>query len=465
MKSTFEKKSTEAVFRCALDAAEWDAALDKAYNRTKNRYKIPGFRPGKATRRMIEMHYGQGVFFDAAVDDAINDAYRDQLAAHPELNVFGTPDVSFEKAEEGEAFAFTITVTLYPEVKLGAYTGIKLPKIEYNVSDEDVNASIEHDLKHAARFVEVDRAAKLGDTVNIDYVGTVDGVEFDGGKADKYDLKLGGGAFIPGFEDGLVGVKKGDVRDVNVTFPEEYHAENLKGKPAVFKVTVNEVRAEEVPELNDEFVKDHYTEYDSVDAYKAGVRKNLEDAAKDRTRSERIDAAMNAIAEASECEVPHKMIHAEIDRLYHEFEHQLSHYGISPEDYLKYNNSSVEKFRSERHDVAEKNVKLRRIMRAIIDAEKIEATDEEVAAKLADDVTKENYEHIAKHNGGDVDEYVKSDIITDKFFDFIVSHNEFVLDKDEKAEGETKEKKEAPAKKPAAKKPATKAKKADGDKA
>ena len=458
MKSTFEKKPAEAVFRCALDNAEWEAEIDKAYNRTKNRYKVPGFRPGKAPRRMIEMHYGQGVFFDAAVDEAINNAYREQLAAHPELNVFGSPDVSFEKAEEGEAFAFTITVTLYPEVKLGAYTGIKLPKIEYNVSDEDVENSIAQDLKRASRLVQVDRAAEKGDTVNIDYVGTVDGVEFDGGKADKYDLKLGGGAFIPGFEDGLVGAKKGEVRDVNVTFPEEYHAENLKGKAAVFKVTVNEVSTEEVPELNDEFVKEHYNDkYDGVDAYKADVRKNLEAAAADRQRSERIDAAMNAIAEASECEIPHKIIHAEIDRLYHEFEHQLSHYGISAEDYLKYNKSSIEQFRTERHDQAERNVKMRQIMRAIIDAEKIEATDADVEAKFADESVKARYENAAKAHGGDAAEYAKSDIVTDKFFDFIIAKNEYVLDK---AEEKTEEK--PTAKKPAAKK--SEGEKADGDK-
>ncbi len=306
----------------------------------------------------------------------------------------------------------------------------------------------------------------MGDTVNIDYVGTVDGVEFDGGKAEKYDLKLGGGAFIPGFEDGLVGAKKGETRDVNVTFPEEYHAENLKGKPAVFKVTVNDVRAEEVPELNDEFVKEHYTQYDSVDAYKAAVKENLEKAAAERTRGERIDAAMNAIADASECEVPHKIIHAEIDRLYNEFAHQLSHYGISPEDYLKYNKSSVEQFRSERHDQAERNVKMRQIMRAIIDAEKIEATDADVEAKFADEKVKANYEHEAQHHGGDAVEYAKNDIITDKFFDFIISKNEFVLDKaEEKPADDNKadaEKKPATAKKTAAKKTAAKtAKKSD----
>ncbi len=271
MKSTFEKNLNEAVFREALNNEEWNAEIENAYNRTKGKYKVPGFRPGKAPRRFIEMHYGAGVFFDAAVDMCINRVYREELNKHPELEVFGQPEVSFEKAEEGEAFAFTFKVTLYPEVKLGDYKGIKLPKIEYNVSDEDVDTRIKADLAQAARNVSKDGAAANGDITVIDYVGTVDGVEFEGGKAEKYELKLGSGSFIPGFEDGLVGAVKGEERDVKVKFPDEYHAENLKGKDAVFHVKVNDVMTEEIPELTDEFVKDR-GRYETVAEYKAGIR-------------------------------------------------------------------------------------------------------------------------------------------------------------------------------------------------
>ena len=455
MKSTFEKKEGEALFKCSLDKAEWEQELNNAYERTKKRYKIPGFRPGKAPRRFIEMHYGAGVFFDAAVDACIQRAYTEQMNAHPELNTFGSPDVSFEKPEGDDAFAFAMKVTLYPEAKLGEYKGIKLPKIEYNVSDEDVEAQIEHDLHHASRHVKVDRAAELGDTVTIDYVGTVDGVEFEGGKANGYELKLGSNTFIPGFEDGLVGAKEGEERDVKVKFPDEYHAEELKGKNAVFHVTVHEVRAEEVPELNDEFVKEH-TKYETVDEYKVGLRADLEKAAKMRERNERIDAVMKAVTDNATCVVPHKIIHAEIDRMYDEMAHQLSAYGISPEDYLKYNKSSVQQFREERHEPAERNVKMRQVMRAIIEAEKLEVTDEEAEAKLAsDERLKANCEAEAKAHGGDAVEYAKNEILTDKFFDLLLTSNEFVLEgeaKEEKAEKVEK----APAKKPAAKKPAAK---------
>ncbi len=463
MKSTFEKKETEAVFKCSLDKTEWDRELNNAYERTKKRYKVPGFRPGKAPRRFIEMHYGQGVFFDAAVDACIQNAYTEQMNAHPELNTFGSPDVSFEKPEGDDAFAFSMTVTLYPEAKLGEYKGIKLPKIEYNVSDDDLEKQIEQDLHHASRHVKVDREAATGDTVTIDYVGTVDGVEFDGGKAENYELKLGSNTFIPGFEDQLVGVKEGEERDVKVKFPDEYHAEELKGKDAVFHVTVHEVRAEEVPELNEEFVKEH-TKYESVDEYRTGLRADLEKAAKMRERNERIDAVMKAVTDNATCNVPHKIIHAEIDRMYDEMAHQLSMYGINPEDYLKYNKSSVRQFREERHDAAERNVKMRQVMRAIIDAEKLDVTDEEATAKLeSDERLKANCEAEAKEHGGKAEDYAKNEILTDKFFDFLLAQNEFVLDK-----AETEEKPEAAkktttaAKKPAAKK--TTAKKTETDK-
>ena len=349
-----------------------------------------------------------------------------------------------------------MTVTLYPEAKLGDYKGIKLPKIEYNVTDADVEKHIQDDLRRASRLVKVERAAENGDTVNIDYVGTVDGVEFDGGKGEGYDLKLGSNSFIPGFEDQLVGIKADEERDVNVTFPEEYHAAELKGKAAVFRVKAHEVRAEEMPELNDEFVKERYTDYDGVEAYKAGVRDNLAKAAAERTRSERIDAVMKAVSDKAVCEIPEKIVDAEVDRMYHEFEHQLSHYGISPEDYLKYSNSSVEQFRSERREPAAANVKMRLVMRAIIDAEKIDVTEEEVKAKLAaDERLRAACEHEAHHHGGEAAEYAHNDVLTDKFFDFMLANNSFT--EAVKTDGATEEKKPA-AKKTAAKKPATEAK-------
>ncbi len=456
MKSTFEKNLNEAVFREALNNEEWNAEIENAYNRTKGKYKVPGFRPGKAPRRFIEMHYGAGVFFDAAVDMCINRVYREELNKHPELEVFGQPEVSFEKAEEGEAFAFTFKVTLYPEVKLGDYKGIKLPKIEYNVSDEDVATRIKADLAQASRNVSKDGAAANGDITVIDYVGTVDGVEFEGGKAEKYELKLGSGSFIPGFEDGLIGVVKGEERDVKVKFPDEYHAENLKGKDAVFHVKVNDVMTEEIPELTDEFVKDR-GRYETVAEYKAGIREALEVSAKSRERNERVDAVMKAVTEKAECTVPEKIIAAEVERMYAEFEHQMSHYGISPEDYLKYNNSSPAQFREERKEPAERNIKMRQVMKAIIAAENIEVSQDEVKQKLRDPNVRAELEHAAKHNGGDAEEYAYNDLLTDKFFDFLLSNNEFTLEAEKTDDAEKKPAAKKPAaKKPAAKKPAAK---------
>lgn len=451
MKTTFDKKQNEATFREALDAKEWEAELENAYNRTKGRYKVAGFRPGKAPRKFIEMHYGPGVFFDAAVDLCINRVYHEELEKHPELEVFGQPEVSFEKAEEGEAFAFTMKVTLYPEVKLGDYKGIKLPKIEYNVSDEDVDGRIKLELNQASRTVPSDKPAEDGNIAVIDYVGTVDGVEFEGGKAENYELKLGSNTFIPGFETGLIGAAKGEERDVKVKFPEEYHAENLKGKDAVFHVKVNDVLREDVPELTDEWVKER-GRYESVEEYKAGTRTSLEANAKNRERNDRIDAAMKAITDNAECVVAEEIIKAEVERMYADFEHQMSHYGIKPEDYLKYNNSSPEQFRAERKEPAERNVKMRRVMRAIIDAEKLEADEAEVKAKLRDPQYRAELEHEVHHNGGSVEEYAYNDILTNKFFDFLLENNEFTEEKPAEEKSEKPAAKKTAAKKPAAKK-------------
>lgn len=455
MKSTFEKKESTAVFKIALDDAEWNTEIENAYNRTKKRYKVPGFRPGKAPRRFIEMHYGSGVFFDAAVDLCINRIYSEEIAKHPELHIFGSPDVSFEKPEKGEAFAFSMTVTLYPEAKLGDYKGIKLAKIEYNVSDADVEDRIQADIKHAARNVKVERPAQNGDVTVIDYVGTVDGTEFAGGKAENHELKLGSGAFIPGFEDQLVGASAGEERDVKVKFPDEYHAEELKGKDAVFHVKVNEVRAEELPELNDEFVKEH-TKYETVDEYKTGLKADLEKAAKERERNDRIDAAMKAVTDNAECNIGDKLVTAEVERMFSDFEHQLSHYGMKAEDYLKYSNSSVAQFKAERREAAERNIKMRQVMRAIIDAEKLEVTDAEVEEKLKDENVRRGFEHEAEHIGADVNELVKNEMLTDKFFDFLIGANEFVLDEVKENKEENVEKKDGAAEKPAKKTPAKK---------
>lgn len=458
MKSTFDKKQNEATFRVALDAAEWEAELENAYNRTKGKYKVAGFRPGKAPRKLIEMHYGPGVFFDAAVDLCINRAYREELGKHPELEVFGQPEVAFEKAEEGESFAFTMKVVLYPEVKLGEYKGIKLPKIEYNVTDEDVDARIKLELNQASRTVPSEKPAADGDITVIDYVGTVDGAEFEGGKAESYELKLGSNTFIPGFEAGLVGAVKGEERDVKVKFPDEYHAENLKGKDAVFHVKVNDVLCEEVPELTDEWVKER-GRYESVEEYKNATRLALEKNAESRTRNDRIDAVMKAVTEKAECNVAEEIVKAEVERMYADFEHQMSHYGIKPEDYLKYNNSSPEQFRAERKEQAERNVKMRQVMRAIIKAENIEVSEDEVKAKLRDPNVLAELTHEAQHNGGSAEEYAYNDMLTDKFFEFLLNNNEFVLDKEESESDKKPAEKTAKtaggtgaAKKPAAKK-------------
>ncbi|MDE5593787.1 MAG: trigger factor, partial [Clostridiales bacterium] len=269
-------------------------------------------------------------------------------------------------------------------------------------------------------------------------------------------LKLVSGSFIPGFEDGLVGAVKGEERDVKVKFPDDYHAENLKGKDAVFHVKVNDVLVEEVPELTEDWVKER-GRYDSVEAFKAGIRSNLEAAATDRQRNARIDAVMRQVTDNAECDIPEAIVNAEVDRMYHEFEHQMAAYGIKPEDYLKYSNSSVEQFRADRKEPAARNVKMRQVMRAVIKAEGLDVSEEEVKQKLRDPSVRAELEHVVHHNGGTVEEYAYNDMLTDKFFEFLLNSNEFVLE-----ESETKTEEKPAAKKPAAKK--TTAKKPAADK-
>lgn len=459
METKLNVENSEAKFEFSFNKEDWEQQLNAAYERTKGKYKVPGFRPGHATRKIIELHYGPMAFFDEAMDGAMNFAYGSALDAHPELNTYGQPKVELGKTDEDTPFAFTATVALIPEPELGAYTGLKLLKHEHKVTDEAVKLAIDAELKKAARIVTATRPAQDKDTVNIDYVGSVDGVEFEGGKAEKQDLVLGSNTFIPGFEAQLVGKSAGEECDVNVKFPDDYHAENLKGKDAVFKVKVNEVKFEEVPELNDEFVADH-SEVKTVDEYKANIRKGLETQAERSQKNERFDEAIKAATANAKVTVPAALVDGELDEMLEELEHNISHYapGIKIEDYLKYNGMTVEDFRKDRRETAENQAKTRLVLRAIIAKEKLDATEDDMKAKvkaIAEQAGKsvEEYEKLIEKNKGQIYNYFANEIVMDKLSDLMLTKNEFVLD--EPVE-------EKPAKKPAAKKAA--ADKADGEK-
>lgn len=409
-----------------FDGEEWKEAINKAYLKTRGRYVVNGFRKGKAPKNVIENAYGKGVFYE----DALNLLFSENYGAVIEKNekkftVVGDPDVSVEALSD-DGVTLVAVVPVKPEVKISAYKGIKIKEFAYTVKDEEIDAEIERLLDRNARKVDVtDRAAQNGDIANIDFVGTVDGVKFDGGEAEGFDLTLGSGQFIPGFEDQVVGMNIGETKDVNVTFPENYQAEALKGKPAVFSVKLNSLQGKELPELNDEFIKDA-TGSESVEAYKAKTKERLQKQADKRATDATENSILEAIAANTEAEIPQAMIDREIDSLIQKFEYQLMYQGLKLQDYLDFLKVTMSDFRKNYEEQAKKNVLHQLIISQIIKDEKIEATDEEVDAKVAEQaksVEKETEEYKKNMDPRQFD-YIRSDIIITKLFDMLKANNE-----------------------------------------
>ncbi|MBR6281158.1 MAG: trigger factor, partial [Lachnospiraceae bacterium] len=317
-----------------VDADQVEKALNTAYNRQKNRISIPGFRKGKVPRNMIEKMYGAEVFYEDAADILVRQEYPNAYD-ESELDIVSQPDIEVVQIEKGKEFIFTATVALKPEVTLGKYNGITVTKIDCSVSDEEVENEIKNQLSTNARTVVVDRAAENGDTVKIDFAGSIDGVAFEGGTSENYSLELGSHSFIDTFEDQLVGKKAGDEVDVNVTFPEDYQAEDLAGKPALFKVKIHEVTAKEVPELDDEYVQD-ISEFDTVDAYKEDVKKNIADRKEAQARRTKEEEAIAKIVDKSKMDIPDAMIDTQVNSMINEYANNMRQSGLSFEQYLQF---------------------------------------------------------------------------------------------------------------------------------
>ena len=409
-----------------FDGEEWKAAQNSAYLKTRGRYKVNGFRPGKAPKNVIENVYGKGVFMEDALNLLFSENYGTILDKEAEkFTVVGEPEVSIDKLED-DGVTLVAIAPVKPEVKISAYKGIKIKEFAYTVKDEEVDAEIERLLERNARKVPVEgRAAENGDIVNIDFVGTVDGVKFDGGEAEGFDLTLGSGQFIPGIEDQVVGMNIGEKKDVNVTFPENYQAENLKGKPAVFAVTLNGIQGKEKPELTDAFIKEA-TGSETIEAYKAKTLEKLQKQAERRANDATENSILEAIAANTEAEIPQAMIEREIDGLVQKFEYQLMYQGLKLNDYLEFLKISNEDFRKNYEEQAKKNVLNQLIISQIIKEENIEATEEELDAKIAEQaasVEKSAEEYKKTMDPRQVD-YIRSDIIITKLFKMLKESNE-----------------------------------------
>ena len=381
MKATFISRDKNTVkFTMEFTADEFEQAQIKVYQDAKDQFEIPGFRKGKAPRSIIEKHYGEGIFFEDAIDALFRNSYGNALA-DLDLEVIDTPAAEFSKIAKGEGFTVTITVDCFPIVEVKDYKGVEVEKIEQKVSDEDVENELKAVQKRNARQVLVERPAKEGDTLLFDYSGFIGDEQFEGGTAERQQLELGSGMFIPGFEEQLIGVTPGEKKDVVVTFPEEYHAPDLAGKEAVFHCLVHEIKEEQLPELDDEFAKD-VSEYDTLEELNKANRERLENYAKLSAENQMKDKAVEIVVDANEVEIPASMVNDEIDRMINELNQQLRYQGISVEQYLEYVGKNMADFREEIKPEAEKAVKVRIILTGVVEAEKIEVSAEEMEAEI-----------------------------------------------------------------------------------
>ena len=384
MTTTFEKLSSNKVkLGFVVEPEKFDEGLKKAYNKIKGRIQIPGFRKGKAPMKVIEQHYGEAVFYEDAFDAIFPEIYQAALKEH-DVNVVDRPELDVEQIGRGKDLKFTVEVFVRPDVELGEYKGLGIVKTVDEVTDDDVAAEIERARERAARWVEIsDRPAKLDDQVNIDYAGFNGDEQFDGGTAQGHNLVLGSGSFIPGFEEQLVGKSAGEECEVNVTFPEDYHAKELAGKPVVFKVKINDIREKEMPELDDEFVKEASETADTVDEYKAEIRANLEKQADSRAESAFENEVVEAVCENAKVDIPQAMIEDQIDGMLRDMEMRMAYQGMKMDDYFKYTGQTREQVRDMYKPQAEERVKTQLVLEAVQKAENITPDEADIDAEIA----------------------------------------------------------------------------------
>lgn len=364
-----------------VSAEEFEKAVDTVYKKQRNRIQIPGFRKGKAPRKMIENMYGAGIFYEDAANEIIPDAYE-KAYEECEEEITSSPEIDVVQIESGKPFIFTAVVALKPEVKLGEYKGVTVGKFSAEVTEDEVNAEIDKERDNSARMVSVeDRPVQDGDMTELDFEGFVDGEAFEGGKGENYPLTIGSGAFIPGFEEQLIGAELNKEVEVNVTFPEDYNAEHLAGKDAVFKCTVKEIKVKELPELDDEFASE-VSEYDTLEEYKENVRKGLEEKKAKQMKEEKEDAAMEAVVENAEIEIPEAMLATEQRQMYDQFAQRITMQGIRMEQYMQMTGSTKEGMLEQLKPQAERKIKSRLCMEAVAKAENITASEEEYEEEM-----------------------------------------------------------------------------------
>lgn len=428
MKCALEKKeNNNAIFTIEVDEDKFEKAIQKSYIKMRGRFNIPGFRKGKAPRKIIEMSYGEGIFYEEALNIILPEVY-DEAVEELELEPIDAPEVDIEQLEKGKPVVFKINVTVKPEVILGEYNNIEIEKVEYNVTDDDVDNELKNLQEMNSRLIDAsDRAVKEKDILNIDFEGYIDDEQFEGGTAENQQIEIGAGRFIPGFEEQLIGKKKDEKVDVEVTFPEDYFEESLKGKKAIFKVTINEIKEKELPELDNEFAKD-VSEFDTLEELKNSIKERLEKEAKRKEEVENEGKVIEKVMESCEIDIPEVLIENQIKNEIGQFDYRLKLQGLSIDKYFELTNTTLEDLKEQIRPTAEIRVKTELVLDKISKEENIEATDEDLDKELEKMAKEYNHEDIDKFmkdmKQGDLD-YLKTGIIRDKTIEVLMANARF----------------------------------------
>ncbi|MDF2524480.1 MAG: trigger factor [Clostridiales bacterium] len=410
-----------------VDAEKFEIGMQKSFAKNAGRFNIPGFRKGKAPRKMIERYYGEQVLYEDAINIVCPEAY-DEAVEQNNLNPVERPEIDIKQIGEGKNLIFTAKVTLKPEVQLGQYKGVEVNKIETYVTEEDVEKELQKAAESNSRLITVeDRPIQSGDTAVIDFEGFMDGVAFEGGKGENYELAIGSGTFISGFEDQLIGAKSGDDLEINVSFPEEYGMPELAGKPALFKVKVKEIKVREMPVIDDEFAKD-VSEFDTLEAYKEDLKKKLIETAEHKAKHDTEDNVINKVVENATVDVPKVMIEKQIDSLARDFDYRLRYQGLDLQKYIEIMGMTMETFREQFADRAEKDVKSQLVLEKVSKSENISASQEEIDEefKTLSENYKQDIEEFKKHLREDDIEYIKGNIEIKKTIDFLIENAKIV---------------------------------------
>lgn len=414
-------KNNEVKLSFSIEASKFEEAIQKVYAKSAKYFNIPGFRKGKAPYKMVEKQYGAQIFYEDAFNEVAGEVYETELKEAGIVAV-SRPDIDITQMEKGKDLEFTAIVQTKPEVKLGKYKGIELKKVEYTVEDKDIDHEIHHMQERNARLVNVeDRPVQKDDTTVIDFEGFVDGVAFEGGKAENHELVIGSNTFIPGFEDQIIGMKINEEKDIKVTFPEEYFSKELAGKEATFKVKLHEIKKKELPEVDDEFAKD-VSEFDTIQELKASIKEKLEEENKNKAKYETEEAAIKAVCDNTEIDIPSGMVETEIDNMIRDIEQRLQYQGLNFAQYLQMMGKTEADMRKEMEEQALKQVKTKLVLEAIVVKEKIEASEDQIKEKLEEMATTYGRDVKELEQNESIKTYMAESIKTEKAIDFIVEN-------------------------------------------